>query len=500
MKKDLTTCNNSRLLSNPNNKYPFVIGAFYRKFARFNTIIFARGAGIPLLLAWVALFVAGCQGPSEHGQTVQKKAETEEVDVLGDMPDESVAEKRAKREALFHEEVKDPFKSPIEDPNETEKAPAEHGYGLKTPAQVAGEKPRQNRIGVLAPLVGDLELFGKATMDGAEMASDEINERGGIRKQQFDLLVYDTKASMDGARDGVKHFVMEEIAGMVGAPTGEVSFSASKAINENQISAVSAGSRRRLGDTGPYNFRVTLNDSHGIKVLMEYVTAEKKFKRYAVFTSLVNDFSIQLSAAFKREIQRQNAQLTEELYLYNVQMSNISKEEESIPAQLKKLAANPPDALIYTGDAAEGAEIVREMRKMGLKTPVIGGEDLMKPEYLALAEKGEGTLTYGGFNPDSENPRVKKFVEGFKKRFKQEPSRVAALAYDAYYILALGMEKAESMRPYHIRESLMGIKDFKGVTGAMSMGKDREAVKDPFIFEMRKKGGKFSFVALKEPL
>ena len=124
----------------------------------------------------------------------------------------------------------------------------------------------------------------------------------------------------------------------------------------------------------------------------------------------------------------------------------------------------------------------------------------MVSEYAAAGEPAVGTMVYGGFNVNSENPRVKKFVDNFKKRYKREPSRVAALSYDAYYMLAKGIEKSPSLRPSHVRKSIMGLKDFPGVTGITSMNPNREAVKEPFLFEMAGKDGKYSFVSVKEPL
>ncbi len=416
------------------------------------------------------------------------------------MPEKGVADKRAKREANFVEEVSDPTKSPIVDPSATEKAPAEYGFGTKTEAQIEKERLRANKIAVLAPLVGDVEVFGKDTVDGVELASDEIEARGGIHGQKYDLLVFDTKGSMEGARVGVQNFIRENVAGIIGAPTGEVSFSASKAINDNQLILISAGSRRRLGDTGPYYFRNTLNDNYAIKRLTEYLFVEKKMKKFALFTSLVNDYSIKLSAAFKAEIEINKGQLTHELYLMSAEMTHVGQEEASIPAQLQKLKGNIPDAIIYTGDGAEGAQVIAEMRKMGIKIPMVGAEDLMVPEFTGLGAATAGTVVYGGFNEDSDNPRIKAFVANFKKKYNRMPSRVAALSYDAYYMMAQAIEKAKSLRPSHIRNALAEIKDFEGVTGKTTMDKNREAIKEPFLFEMKSKGNQYRFVAIKEPL
>ncbi len=452
-----------------------------------------------VLILTVAVFSAGCSG-GKDSKTAKKEDFAEEKEMFGAMPDAAVGEKRAKRETDFKEDLSDPSKTPVLDPSATEKAPAEFGFGVRTDAQIEKEHPRANKIAVLAPLVGDVEVFGKDTSDGAELASDEINDKGGIRGQKYDLLVFDTKASIEGARVGVTNFTRENVAAIVGAPTGEVSFSASKLINDNQLIMLSAGSRRRLGDTGPYYFRNTLNDQYAIKQLTQYIIAEKKLKKFALFTSLVNDYSIKLSAAFKSEIELNKAQLTHELYIMSPEMTHVGQEETSIAAQLSKLKNNPPDALIYTGDGSEGAQVVKEMRKMGLKIPMVGAEDLMVPEFIALGAAANGTLVYGGFNEDSENPRVKAFVANFRKKYNRVPSRIAALSYDAYYMIARAIENAKSMRPSHLRNALAELKNFEGVTGKTTMDKNREALKEPFIFEMKSKGNQYRFVSLKEPL
>jgi len=450
---------------------------------------------IPVLAALVLVVPSyGCKVEKPFTQGA------DEPDV-GQMAGPDVSEKRFKREEQFQKEVKDARKSPVVLPGASvEKAAPQYDFEKKNETDIRREPERKNMIAVLGPFTGELDFYGKDASDGAEMASDEINDRGGIRKQKYDLLVYDTKGSMDGARAGVKKFVEGGVAAIVGAATGEVSFSATKALNDNQMILVSAGSRRRLGDSGPYNFRVTLDDEHGIKRLVEYVVKEKKWRNFALFTSLVNDFSIKLTASFKGEVEKQKGNITQELYLWSPQMSNIQKEETSIPAQIAKLKTNTPDALIFTGEGKEGAELVQEMRKQGINIPIIGCEDLMIPEFVSLGRAAEGTVVYGGFNVNSSNPKVKKFVADFKKRYNRPPSRLSALAYDAYYMVAEAIEKAPSLRPTHLRDSLMKIKDFHGVTGITTVGPNREALKEPFIFELAQKDSKYDFYATREPL
>ena len=422
-----------------------------------------------------------------------------ELSTTKEMPERSIAERRALREKEFQKSVMDPVKTPVEEEGSVETAPVVHGFGEKTDTEIAREKPRAPIIAVLGPLTGELEYYGKETSNGAELASDEIDEQGGINGKKFGLLVYDTKGTIPGTLSGVEAFIDRKVLAVVGAATGEVSFSANKMINDYQLILVSAGSRRRLGDTGPYNFRNTLDDRHGIKSLIDYIKKNKKWKTFALFSSLVNDYSINLTAVFKSELINQNLSISHELYFYSTAMSNIPEEESDIAKQIAKLKKNTPDAMVFTGEGKEARVLVEEMRKQGINIPLIGSEDINIPDFVSLGKQTVGTLIYGGFDENSRNPKVHKFVTDYKARFGSTPSRLAALSYDVVYLISEAIRRAESLRPSHVRKALLSIKDFEGVTGKTSMTSTGESIKEPFIFEMMKSNGKHDFVGVKEP-
>ena len=381
----------------------------------------------------------------------------------------------------------------------SDRAPAEYGYGEKTEKEIQMEKPRAPKIAVLGPLTGELEFYGNEASNGAELASDELDAKGGINGQEFDLLVFDTKGQIAGARQGIQAFSEHKVLAIVGAATGEVSFSASKQLNDNQLIMISAGSRRRLGDTGPYNFRITLNDPQAVKSLIGYIVKEKKWKNFAILSSVVNDYSIKLTASFKNALFDHNLNLTHELFLWPVAMTHQSTDDTSIAVQITKLKKDTPDALIYTGDGKEASEIVREMRKQGVNIPLVGSEDLMIPEFTSLGSDAYGTIVYGGFDVNAENPMVRKFVEAYTTKFGQPPTRLAALSYDAYRILAQAIRLSPSLRPSHVRQALTSIKNFAGVTGKTTITSSGEAVKEPFIFEFMENDGNPVFKGVKGP-
>jgi branched-chain amino acid transport system substrate-binding protein len=380
-----------------------------------------------------------------------------------------------------------------------QKASPVAGFGHKTEAEIAKEKERRPSIAVVGPLTGELKDFGTEASNGAEMASDEFDAKGGINGKEFELVVLDTKGELVRARQAFQVLINRNSLAAVGAATGEVSFSSNKQINEAQLIMVSAGSRRRLGDTGPYNFRITLTEKNGVDSLMKYLKEEKGWKKFAIMTSVVNDYSIQLSGDFKAGIINNGLEVSHELWLWSRRTANISNDDSSISAQVGKLKANPPDALVFTGAGAEAGELVKELRKQGLNTPLVSSEDLMVPAFIGLGKGIEGTVIYSGFNPDSKRPKSKRFVRDYKKRFGREPGRLAALSYDAYCLIAEAVTKSPTLKPSHVRKALLEIKDFNGVTGTITITETGESIKEPFIMEARKVRGKYKFVGVKDP-
>ncbi len=409
--------------------------------------------------------------------------------------------RRAQREAEFQNKIKNQKhkQAPVVNSSTDNRSGPEAGFGVKTEDQIAQEKERKPRIAVLGPLTGELEKYGHEALEGVELASEELDDKGGVKGVEYELLVLDTKGSIASTQRAINALLEYKTLAIVGAGTGEVSFGANKFINENQLIKLSAGSRRRLGDTGPYNFRNTLDDTDAISGVLDYIKKNKKWHRFGIFSSVVDDYSIKLSATYKIGLLNAGMIVSHELFFWGSAMSNIGADESSIEGQVKMLKKDPPDALVFTGSVEEAVEILTLLKKAGLKIPLLATEDIVDPDFIALGELAVGTMIHSGFNADSNNPVVKRFVSAFTKKFHHTPTRLSALAYDSFNMIIDAVKRAPSLRPSHVRQALVDTKNFVGVTGPTSVNEVGESSKSPFIFEFRKKGDGYGFVSVKEP-
>src|SRR3990172_7695615 len=424
-----------------------------------------------VLLLAIALIFSGCK----------KEEEKSEIDL--------------KREQREREWAATGVKEAIRD--DREKVSSEVDFEKKTDAHISAEPLRKMKIGVLGAETGELSEYGLKTLKAVQLAVEEINEAGGINGQPLELVHYDTGSTMNGTLSAVDNLIdKEEVAAIIGSATNEVTFSSTKKLNDRQTILISAGTRRRIGDTGPYLFRTTLSDDIAVDELVDYCINKLGIKKFALLSSMSNDYSITLSALFKRFILNKGGEIVEDAFLWAELTANISKEDSSIESQVRKIKSKSPEAVVYTGDPVEGVKIAKEMRKQGIKVPMIGGEDLYIDNFLRDGKDAVlGTIVYSGFYGNSDSPQTIKFSDSYNKKTKtgESPDRIAALGYEALMLVAEGLRKTKSMRPTHIRDSLSAIRDFRSVTGAVSFTDRREVKKHAYILRVEKEGGKIGF-------
>jgi branched-chain amino acid transport system substrate-binding protein len=80
---------------------------------------------------------------------------------------------------------------------------------------------------------------------------------------------------------------------------------------------------------------------------------------------------------------------------------------------------------------------------------------------------------------------VQEFLRNYRQEFGTAPDAMAALGFDAANILFAAIEKAPSQSGGDVAAALAGTKNFDGVTGRISIDKERNAVKPAVILEMK---------------
>ena len=168
-------------------------------------------------------------------------------------------------------------------------------------------------------------------------------------------------------------------------------------------------------------------------------------------------------------------------------------------AQLTKIRDSKPDAIYIPGYYTEVGNIALQARKLGITCPLIGGDGWDSPKLIEIGKEAiEGCYYSNHYSEEEDRPAVKQFVKAFKEKNKDYPADgLAALGYDAARLLFDAIGRAASLDGKEIAKALAATKNFPGVTGAITIDKDRNAQKAAVMLQV--KNGKTHYVATIEP-
>jgi branched-chain amino acid transport system substrate-binding protein len=138
------------------------------------------------------------------------------------------------------------------------------------------------------------------------------------------------------------------------------------------------------------------------------------------------------------------------------------------------------------------ALIAKQAKELGMNQVLLGGDGWSSPKLFEIAKEAiNGNYFSNHYTTESKDPKTINFVKSFKAKYNIEADVMAALAYDAVYILAEAIKNSKEVTSENIRNELAKIKNFHGVTGVMSMDENRDAIKSAVVVQVHGQDYKF---------
>lgn len=356
------------------------------------------------------------------------------------------------------------------------------------PGETEPERPL--KVGLIGPATGEGAEIGKMTFEGAKMAAEEFNGAGGVGGRPIEIIPVDNKGEAGATKEALQKLVSENVAAIIGAPTGWSTLTPVYISNESRTIFISAGTRRHIGSSGSFIFRVSLPVEKAAEELMEYSVNTEGLKTF-FFVTVMEDEALNVGAAFRRAVEKKGASVKGEGSIFT---------EDDVAGAVRDLQKKMPvDGVIFAGGPQMALSFAREAGKAGLRLPFIGGEELHNEEFLKGAALITGSLVYSSFSSDDTETVTRGFVESYRKRYGHLPDVFSAEAYDTYMILATAIKGAGTTRPEALRQAIVNIRDFHGVSGTIDMGPGKEARRRAYILKAVKSGNSFVFSIVKNP-
>uniref|UniRef100_A0A7C3MI04 ABC transporter substrate-binding protein n=1 Tax=Dictyoglomus thermophilum TaxID=14 RepID=A0A7C3MI04_DICTH len=347
---------------------------------------------------------------------------------------------------------------------------------LVIPLQAAGTI----RIGAIFPITGPLATFGTSCANGAKMAIEEVNLRGGVLGSKIELLIEDDQYKPEEAANAAKKLIeRDKVVALIAEVTSSVTLVVAPIAQQSKIVLLTpTATNPKVTQVGDYIFRACFIDDFQGEVMANFVYKNLKLKTAAILTAVTSDYSKGLAQFFKQKFTALGGKIVAE--------ESYSEGDSDFRAQLTKIKSAKPDFVYVPGYYADVGPILLQARELGITVPFGGGDGWDSPVLLQTAGKAaEGCFFSNHYSPDSKEVVVQTFVKNYQKKYGTTPDALAALAYDAAKLLVDAIKRAGSTDSSKIRDALAATKGFRGVTGVITFDANRNPVKSAVIIEIK---------------
>lgn len=348
------------------------------------------------------------------------------------------------------------------------------------------------RIGVYEPMTGAMAAGGQMTWEGILLAHEMTPE---VLGRPIRLFLADNKSDpVESANAVAKLIDQDKVIAIIGSYGSSNSMAGGDVAEKAGIPMITDSATNPLVTEGKdYMFRACFIDPFQGEVMAKYAYGEG-IRKVAILIDVAQDYSVGLANYFEATFK----QLTGDARSVVAKVA-YNTGDQDFSAQLTQVINSGAEALFVPGYFGDMALVAKQLRALGSKILLMGGDAIDAPELVTIGgEAAEGIVFSTFYSAEAPaTPEAQKFVDAFKAKYGKTPNANGALGYDTYNILVDAIRRAGSDDPKAIRDALANTVDFPAVTGSTTIDESGNATKDAVL--LRVEDGKFRYLTTIKP-
>lgn len=332
-------------------------------------------------------------------------------------------------------------------------------------------------IGGTGPLTGDYATYGISVQQGAQIAVDEINEKGGVNGYTVKLEVEDDQADPQQAVQAYAKLMDNGMNLSLGSTTSGACVALVKEAKEDGIVTMTPSASQKEATAYDNNFRVCFLDPDQGTYSADFIKENNLAAKVAVLYDKSNTYSVGVYEAFAKEAEKLGLSIVTTQAFTDSSNTDFSSQIQAVKNSGAELLFMP----FYQQEAAavlmQAQGVLENVTYFGVDG-MDGVLEKLGTENQAIAN---GVMLLTPFSASSSDPTVANFVAKYKEKYNATPDQFAADAYDAVYALCTAFEKAglETDDPEFNRAVAKAMTEIEvtGATGVMTWSADGECKK-----------------------
>jgi len=347
-------------------------------------------------------------------------------------------------------------------------------------------------IGCLLPLSGRYKAFGNKALKGIELAKWQFDSSGF--HPSINIIIKDTASDPEKTALAVKQLSEKNVAAIIGPMI--TAQSAAREAQARQIPIITLTQKENITDSGDYVFRNFLTPSMQVKAIVSYTIENLGLSRFAILYP-DEKYGTTFLNLFRDEVMAKGGEV--------VKVESYDSAHTDFATPIKKLggiydknteAVVDFDAIFIPDGPDKVGLIIPQLVYYDVKDIQLLGTNLWHSDKLITMAKKyiQGAIMPEFFFEEKSSEAVREFVNNFENIFKEKPGFIEAVFYDTAMILFQTISQSDTHSRALIKEELMNMDAFQGVTGLTSFNQNGEAVKKPCLLKIKADG----FVEIKD--
>lgn len=332
------------------------------------------------------------------------------------------------------------------------------------------------KIGHVAPLTGGIAHLGKDNENGARLAIEEINKKGltiGGQKITLQLDAQDDAGDPRQATQVAQKLVDDKVVAVVGHLNSGTTIPASKIYSDAGIVQISPSATNPTYTQQGFKtaYRVVATDAEQGPALATYAGTTLKAKSVAI----VDD-----ATAYGQGLADEFEKKSKALGIKVLSHDATNDKAVDFRAILTKIKSERPDVIMYGGMDATGGPFAKQARQLAIRSKILAGDGVCTEQLSQLAGDATDNVICSEAGMSLEKmPGGADFAKRYQARFGQPIQIYAPFTYDAVYVIADAMKRANSIDKAKILAAMPST-DYTGVLGRIQFTKNGD-VQNPVI-------------------
>lgn len=326
--------------------------------------------------------------------------------------------------------------------------------------------PAEISVGWIGPLTGDAAPYGVAIKRGTDLAVQEINAGMKIGKPLRIIYEDDQAKPTAGVAAFEKLTKVNGVPVVIQAAASSVMLAVMPKAEAAKVVYISPSCSsdkirtEKMRNNYKYIFRTWPSDAYQAEVLAKFAANELKAKKAAVLY-INTEYGIGFKDVFAKQFQDAGGSV--------VLSEGFAEGTTDFRSLLTKTKDTSPDVVFIPSHYKEAAQLLKQARELAINVQFLADAALYSPELLKVAgNAADGLiLTNPDWSPLSKKPKIKAFVEAFRKANNQDPDVYAAAGYDLVLLMAEAIREGKDTSADSIQQSLHQLKPYDGVTGEL---------------------------------